>query len=395
MQKRWWIGGVGVLAVAAVAAVLVMSQGGLGPKMAWSKNAKDGKDGKPEVTLEFLQREVVQPTLASLPVHVEFSGPLVAPQTAVVRAKAAGTLLALNVAEGSRIKAGQAIGVVDLAEMSSRINERSAMLESARAQLAQAERTHASNQRLADQQFISPIALENSRAAVDTARAQLQASQAQVATARVGLRDAALVAPISGVVAKRHVVAGEKLSPEQQVLTIVDLAKLELAGSVGTHEVSQLSVGMLVQVNVEGHDAPVAGRIARIAPAAETGTRSIGVTVEVANPGEKFRAGQYALARVTLADPSQRLTLPAAAVGGTSGQAHVWAIESGVLMRRAVSTGRRDEREGRVEVTQGVTAASTVLAARFDNLREGAKAVVVAAKSAPVASAAASSSLKP
>ncbi len=392
MQRRWWIGGVGVLAVAAVAAALVLGQGGLGAKLAWSKNSKDAK---PEVTLEFLQREVVQPTLASLPVHVEFSGPLVAPQTAVVRAKAAGTLLALNVAEGSRIKAGQAIGTVDLAEMSSRINERSAMLESARAQLAQAERTHASNQRLADQQFISPIALENSRAAVDTARAQLQASQAQVATARVGLRDAALVAPISGVVAKRHVVAGEKLSPEQQVLTIVDLAKLELAGSVGTHEVSQLSVGMLVQVNVEGHDAPVAGRIARIAPAAETGTRSIGVTVEVANPRENFRAGQYALARVTLADRSQRLTLPAAAVGGTSGQAHVWAIENGVLMRRAVATGRRDERDGRVEVTQGVTAASTVLAARFDNLREGAKAVVVAAKSAPVASAAASSSLKP
>jgi hypothetical protein len=44
-------------------------------------------------------------------------------------------------------------------------------------------------------------------------------------------------------------------------------------------------------------------------------------------------------------------------------------------------------------VLQGVTPASQVLAARFDNLREGAKASIVAAKSAPVASAAASTPL--
>jgi hypothetical protein len=68
----------------------------------------------------------------------------------------------------------------------------------------------------------------------------------------------------------------------------------------------------------------------------------------------------------------------------------VWVIESGVLARRAVTVGRRDPREGRVEVLQGVTPASQVLAARFDNLREGAKASIVAAKAAPVASAAAS-----
>ena len=43
-----------------------------------------------------------------------------------------------------------------------------------------------------------------------------------------------------------------------------------------------------------------------------------------------------------------------------------------------------------VEVLQGVAPGSQVLAARFDNLREGAKALIVAAKTAPVASAAAS-----
>ena len=380
-KKAWWIGGTLLLALAAaVTAALV----------AKSAQAKKDKDGKAEVTLEFVQREVVAPLLVTMPSTIEFSGPLVAPQTAVVRAKTAGTLLALAVAEGSRVRAGQVLGSIDSADIGSRLAERNAMLESARASLAQAERNQASNQRLADQQFISPIALEQSKTALDAARAQVRAAQAQVETVRVASRDNRIVAPIAGVVARRHVVAGEKLSPEQPVLTIVDLARLELAGSVGTHEVAQLAPGMAVQVSVEGVAEMVAGKLARIAPAAEAGTRSIGVTIELANPGERLRAGQYALAKVHLADATQRLTVPLTAVGNTAGQDHVWIIESGLLARRAVTLGRRDERAGRIEVLGGVRPGGQVLAARFDNLREGAKAVVVASKAAAVASAAAS-----
>jgi len=382
MKKQWlWGGGVAVVMLAG--AGVALTTGAFKASASSTATRASGKDAKPDVALEFAPREVVQPALARLPAVIEFSGPLVAPQTAVVRAKAGGTLLALTVAEGSRVQAGQAIGRIELADLASRVAERSANLESARATLAQAERTHASNERLAAQQFISPIALDNSRASVDTARAALNAAQASLETTRVGLRDGTLLAPISGIVAKRHVLPGEKVSPEQQVLTIVDLATLELAGSVGTHEVARIAPGMAVQVQVEGVEQAVTGRIARIAPAAEPGTRSIGVTIELANPRESLRAGQYALARATLADDADRLVLPASAVGNTSGQDHVWVIEGGVLARRAVTLGRKDPREGRVEVLQGVKPDSQVLAARFDNLREGAKALVVADKSGP------------
>ena len=388
MRKAWWIGGSVVLALAGVAAAVAMVAKP-GKAASGAEAAKD-KDGKPIVTLEFTPREVVAPLLAAMPTSIEFSGPLVAPQTVVVRAKSAGTLLSLTVAEGGRVRAGQVLGRIDDADIGARLAERHAQLEAARAALAQAERTQASNQRLADQQFISPIALEQSNTALDAARAQARAAQAQVETVRVASRDNQIVAPIAGVVARRHVVVGEKLSPEQQVLTIVDLARLELAGSVATHEVAQLAPGMAVQVSVEGVGDTVAGTLARIAPAAEAGTRSIGVTIELPNPQERLRAGQYAMAKVRLADATQRLTVPLTAVGNTAGQDHVWVIEAGTLARRGVTLGRRDDREGRVEVLQGVRAGGQVLAARFDNLREGAKAVVVATKSAAVASAAAS-----
>lgn len=384
MRKAVWLGGLGglVLVAAALAAAKV---GGVG------FGAKP--PAKADPTLEFSAREVVQPLATRLPLRLEFSGALVAPSTAVVRAKAAGTLTALAVAEGSRVRAGQSLGSLDLADLTSRIAERQASVESARASFLQAERMHSSNQRLADQNFISPNALDGSRAALDAARAALDAAQAQLATARVGLRDAALVAPIAGLVAKRHVVPGEKLAAEQPLLTIVDLASLELAGSVGTHEVSLLAPGLDVAVQVEGLAEPVPGRVARIAPAAEPGTRAIGVTVAVANPGEKLRAGQYAVARVTLDDSVERLTVPLVAVAGDAGQPQVWVIENGAVVRRAVTLGRRDEAQGRVEVLTGLAPGAQVLAARFDGLREGSKAVVVA-KAAAVASAAASSNLR-
>jgi len=268
MRKSHWIGG-GVLAAVVLvgAGVLLMSQRQAGAKPADkpAQAAAGAKGAASAPPLEFRPNEVVQPVLASMPRTIEFSGPLVAPNTAVIRAKAAGTLLALQVAEGQRVDAGQALGRIDLAELSNRVAERSANLESARATLAQAERTHASNERLAAQSFISPIALENSRAQVDTARAALNAAQASLDTTRVGLREAALVAPISGIVAKRHVLPGEKVAIEQQMLTLVDIGKLELAGSVGTHEVGALSAGMAVQVRVEGMESrlPASWRASR------------------------------------------------------------------------------------------------------------------------------------
>lgn len=379
-RRGFWVGGA-LLGLVVIALALALA-----PRSGNGSAKADGKDKAP-VPLEFTPAEVARPVLAKLPVVIEFSGPLVAPRTAVVRAKAAGTLLSLAVAEGSRVKAGQVIGEIDLSDLQTRVSERSAMVESAQASLLEAERQHTANVGLASQNFISSTALQSSQAKLDAARAQLKSAQAQLSVSRIGVKEAALAAPISGIVGKRHVVPGEKVSAEQQVVTIVDLGSLELAGSAGTHEVSLLRAGQQVEVRVEGQNDPVPGRIDRISPAAEAGTRAIGVVVSLDNKGERYRAGQYAQARVELADDAPRLTIPAGAVGQASGQDFVWAIENGALVRRIVITGRKDLATARIEISKGIAAETQILAARFDNLKEGAPARVVAQRAAGAASA--------
>jgi RND family efflux transporter MFP subunit len=378
MRKRWIVGGVAVVVVAVGGVVAMKGGAGASAVPVSASMAAAKPDAKEEPPLDFTVAEASPARALALPQLIEFSGALVAPNTAVVRAKANGTLLALDVKEGDHVRVGQPLGRIDVSELASRVAERNANLAAAKTTLAQAERTHQSNVDLANEKFISPIALEGSKAQLDTARAQVGAAQASLDTTRVLLQNAALVAPIGGVVAKRHVVAGEKVSAEQEIVSIVDLHLLELAGTVGTQDVSKLSPGMPVVLKIEGVAEPLKGQLARISPAAEAGTRSIGVAVQLQNPKETLRAGQYAVASVQLGEAVPHLTVPIGAISTASGQEYVWTVEKGQLLRRTVTTGRRDPVMGRAEVLDGLAVGVPVLGARFDNLREGAKARIVA-----------------
>ena len=106
------------------------------------------------------------------------------------------------------------------------------------------------------------------------------------------------------------------------------------------------------------------------------------IAVQLQNPKETMRAGEYAVAHVQIGDAQPRLTVPIGAISSASGQEYVWTVEQGKLLRRTVTTGRRDAARGRAEVLEGIKPDALVLGARFDNLREGAKARVVASATA-------------
>jgi RND family efflux transporter MFP subunit len=194
--------------------------------------------------------------------------------------------------------------------------------------------------------------------------------------------DAEVVAPLAGIVAKRHVQTGEKVAIEAPLVTIVDLRDLEVQALVPAIDIPELTLGMPVELGVDGFgERRFTGRVDRINPSTEPGTRAIIVYVSLPNPDAALRSGMFTTGRIRLAASAPVPTLPMAAVRSEAGQSYVWTIDHGKLARRIVMTGRRDETNGRVEIRTPLPAQTPVLATRFDNLKDGAPALVKAATS--------------
>jgi multidrug efflux pump subunit AcrA (membrane-fusion protein) len=134
---------------------------------------------------------------------------------------------------------------------------------------------------------------------------------------------------------------------------------------------------MPVELSVDGFgDRKFTGRIGRINPSTEPGTRAILVYVGLRNPDAALRSGMFANGRIALAASEPITALPQAAVRTEAGQSYVWVIDNGKLSRRIVTLGRRDEVTGYVEVKTALPKNLPVLATRFENLKEGAPALV-------------------
>ena len=335
------------------------------------------------VALEFSPADLTHVTSAPIARWLQVSGSLEPVHQAVVKAKVTGDVSAFTLREGDPVRAGQRLMRIESPDLAARLADRGGALESARAQLALATKTRAMNLRLLRDRFISQNAFDNAESSFDVARGNLRSAEAQVQLARNALHDAEVIAPLSGIVAKKSVEPGEKVAVEAPLLTIVDLSDLEVQAMVPALDVPELAAGMPVEWTVDGFGPRrFQGRIDRINPSTEPGTRAIVVHVELPNPDASLRAGMFAVGRIALAAARPVPTLPIAAVRSEAGQDYVWTIEDGRLARRVVVTGARDEAAGRIEIRTALSPQVPVLATRFDNLKDGAAARLVGAASA-------------
>lgn len=374
ITRRRLVAGLVVLAVAA-------GLGGTAALRASKRAAAEGKADAP-VTLEFAAADLAYVERTPLARWLPVSGTLQAVRQAVVKAKVAGDVAELTVREGEAVRAGQQIAHIDAPDLKARLSDRLGAVESARAQLALAEKTRAMNVRLLNDRFISQNAFDSTESSFSVARGNLQSAEAQVQLARNAMLDADVVVPLAGIVAKRHVQTGEKVAIEAPIVTVVDLRDLEVQAVVPAIDIPELKAGMPVDLAVDGFgDRRFEGRVDRINPSTEPGTRAIIVYVSLPNPDASLRSGMFTTGRIALAPSAPAMTLPAAAVRTEAGQTYVWTIDRGKLARRIVITGRRDEANGRVEIRTALPPQTPVLAARFDNLKDGAPALVRAAAS--------------
>ena len=365
-------------AVGAIAGIIVVAAlaAGISARLAARKAEADAKARAALVTLEFGAADLThverQPMARWLPV----SGTLQPVRQATVKAKVSGDVRQILVREGDPVREGQVLGRIDTADLEAKLLERQGALESARAQLALAGKTRSTNQALLKQSFISQNAYDSSESSYNVSLGSVKSAEAQLTIARNALRDAVVIAPLTGTVAKRHVQPGEKVAFDSPLITVVDLRDLEVQALVPAVDVPELAIGMPVELVIDGFgDRHFNGRVERINPATEPGTRAFLVYVGIRNADLSLRSGMFATGRIALAAQKDVPTLPSTAVRTEAGQTYIWTIAQGKLARRFVVIGRRDDESGRVELRTELAPDTPVLASRFDNLKEGAAVV--------------------
>jgi membrane fusion protein, multidrug efflux system len=362
--------------VGALIAIVIAT--GIGGAVALRAAKKAQDDAKaPPVALQFAPTDLAYVRAVPLARWLPVSGTLQPIRQAVVKARVTGDVRQITVREGETVREGQLLVRIDTTDLDSKLIDRIGALESARAQLALAEKTRAMNTRLLNDKFISQNAFDSAESSFNVAQGNVKSMEAQVQLARNALKDAVATAPLSGIVAKRHVQPGEKVAVEASLVTVVDLKDLEVQALIPAIDVPELKIGMPVEFNVDGYgDRHFTGHIERINPSTEAGTRAILVYVGLPNPDALLKSGMFATGRIALAASSPALTLPLTAVRTEAGQSFVWVVDNGKLSRRIVTLGRRDNDNGIVEIKTSLPPDLPVLSARFDNLKDGAPALV-------------------
>ncbi len=361
--------------VVVPAAIALVVAGGVALASLRPSARPDDKD-KPTPTLEFGASDLTRLATRSVARTLAVSGSLVAVNQAVVKAKVAVEVRSILVREGDRVRAGQVIARLDTVDLASRVDQMTGARDAARAQYEIAEKNRSTNQSLLEKRFISQNAFDNVASLSSANRATLEAADAQVRMAQKALRDATVVSPIDGIVARKSVQVGEKTAIDAPLFTIVDLDSIEMQAIVPAGEVASLVKGMPGRLVVDGMpDRVFDASIDRVNPATEPGTRSIVVFLTVPNPEHLLRSGMFANGGIRLGAGAPKPVLPQAAIQTEAGIPVVWTIEDGKLARRTVQLGIRDEARDVVEIRAGVPADTPVLLGRFDNLKEGGPAI--------------------
>lgn len=317
------------------------------------------------------------------------SGGLKAVNTAVVKAKISAELKTLTVREGDPVRAGQVIGQLDPLEAELRVRQATQTAQSARAQLDIAQRTLDNNRALVEQGFISATGLETSVANHAAAQASYRAAVAAADLARKSVGDARLVAPIAGIVSQRLAQPGERVPLDGRIVEIVDLSRIELEAAVAPEDVGSIAVGNVARLQVDGLNDTVEGRVARINPSTQAGTRSVMVYLALdSHPG--LRQGLFARGTIELLR-RQALAVPLSVVRVEQSRPTVLAVENGLVAQRLVTLGTRGEaafagtREAAVELLDGLAAGTPVLRSTVGAMRPGTRVALSQAAASPVA----------
>ncbi len=327
-----------------------------------------------------------------------FSGSLASRSRFDVAAKVGGQLSSLPVDIGDPIERGQLIARLDdegfvqeVAQSQAEVEVARANLEEAGSSLELAERERDRVQALRERRVASAADLEAAEARVLAERSRVRVAEATIEQRQAGLRAAELRLSYtriaarwegegdSRVVGERYVDEGTTLTANQPIVSLVDLRNLRAVFQVTERDYPRVRIGQEGTVTSDVlPDETFPGAVIRLAPQFRESSRHARVELEVPNPEERLKPGQFVRVSLELGRAEDAVVVPRDSIVRREGREGVFMVESGEEGDKArfveVRTGYIEG--GRIQIAEPELSGDVVVLGQ-DQLADGTRVRVV------------------
>jgi len=326
---------------------------------------------------------------------VEVTGTLEPKFSVDIKTQIPGLIKQVYVNEWVRVKRGQPLARIEVAETEAQVKRAQAGIESAKAGQAQskvtlnrAERELARMQKLKEAGLATQQALDDASSELEASRARIASALAQIGVAEEELRQAQarlakgkVNSPIDGVVALRDVNVGDLASDAaagKPIFRIVDNRLLNLTFSVSSVDSARIKQGQSLEFTVDSQPGKTfSGVIKYINPELSAADRSMKVIAEVRNDQEQLKGGLFAKGRIIVGKRSSVLQVPRSAVNSldlTAKKGSLFIVENGLAHKRDIAIGVQNGE--RIEVVTGMKTGEQYVVRGGFNLKDGEQVVV-------------------
>jgi RND family efflux transporter MFP subunit len=290
--------------------------------------------------------------------QIEIVGTVQAVDRAEISSKITGNILELPVKLGSHIKQGELLVVISAGEISARVQQ-------ARAQLDQALRNLAREQKLLKKNAATP---ETVKSLQDT----VWIAEASHKEAKTMLNYTKVLAPFDGIVTRKIANAGDLATPGKPLLQIEAGDKLEILTDIPEAVIQSISQGTRLSVHIPAVNTRVEGEVTEISPVSDPSSRTTPIKIHIQSQPQ-LRSGQFA--RVCLkSEGIESFVIPASAVTMYGQIERVFVNNQGFAALRLVRTGATvilDSGESYMEILSGLDEDDIVITTGNHNLEHG------------------------
>lgn len=304
-------------------------------------------------------------------------GTLRSRQSVSLRPEVAGRIVQIGFAEGQRVRKGQLLVQLDDVLQKAELSQAQAQLSIARANLKR-------NEELVAQAFVAQRVLDESRAALQVAEAQVALAQARLSRMRV-------VAPFDGTVGLRNINLGEYVKDGADLVNLEDTSQLTVDFRLPERYQPRLAVGQAVKVELDALPGKsFNARVQALDPLLDANGRSIAVrAVLPPSTGGELRPGMFARATTVFATQDAALVVPEEAIVPQAGKQFVMTLvkdgegDGARLVSRRVEVQLGVRRGAQVQIAKGLTEGDTVVVAGQQRLQKDGTPVRVVDMSKP------------